>query len=139
MPLSKILVAESGNGQTSDIFMVIVNNIGIRPSGAIATSMLEKTAEMFEETYPNAVHDLKNLSYVDDVGVGEENIEKLRVKTCQIDEILEAGGMKCKGWVYSHEPGDMVEFGAESEEEDQTDFTEKVLCLLYTSPSPRDS
>ena len=115
-----------------DVYMVVVNNIGIRPSGTIATSMLEKTADMFVVTYPDAAMDLKEMSYVDDVGVGDNDLTKLKVKTSQIDEILAAGGMKCKKWIYSHESGEEVEFGGEMEDGDLKGFTEKVLGLVWS-------
>ena len=113
------------------IYMVLVNNIGIRPSGTIATSMLEMTADKFMEKYEAAAADLKKMSYVDDVGVGGKDKELVKIKTDQIDEILDAGGMVCKGWIYSHEPGEDVEIGGEMEDGDMSGITEKVLGMVW--------
>ena len=63
--------------------------------------LLEMTADLFLDVYPEAATDLKKLSYVDDVGVGDDTDDQLKTKTDQMDEILNAGGMKCKAWIYS--------------------------------------
>lgn len=114
-----------------DIYMVIVNNLGIRPSGTIATSALEMTAEMFRERYPEVVQELIDNSFVDDVGLQADTLPELEKKTQQADEILDMGGFKCKGWVLSHRPGAKVEFGSEVEESDLYDLIEKVLGMQW--------
>ena len=109
--------------------MVKVNNIGIKPSGCIATSALEKTCDMFSEKYPETSEELKDQSYVDDVGLGAPTIAELEQKVKEADEIFEAGGMKCKGWRFSHKARDEVEFGGELEGSELYGSTEKVLGM----------
>ena len=85
--------------------------MGIKPTGSIAKEAMDKSADLFEETYPNTAEQLKNGSYVDDLGVVEESREELRERTREADEILEHAGMKVHKWIYSGEDADSVELG----------------------------
>ena len=84
-----------------DTYMVLVNNIGIKPAGAIATLALQKSANIHEEKYPVASFQLKDGSYVDDVGITGKKKEDVKSLTEQCDEILKHGNMKIKRWIYS--------------------------------------
>ena len=120
-----------GEDRDPDIYIVLVNNIGIKPSGTIAGCVLEKTADMFTEKYPKVVEDLKEISYVDDVATEAWESNNLHQHTQEIDEILEAGGMECKGWKYSFEDGESLEIGSGLEGCDGDQYVEKVLGLHW--------
>ena len=38
--------------QEPDVYRVLVNNIGIKPAGAIATLALQKSVDVYQEVYP---------------------------------------------------------------------------------------
>ena len=61
-----------------EIYQVIVNNMGVKPAGSIAKEALDKSAALYEEIYPDTAEQLKNGSYVDDLGVVEESDEALK-------------------------------------------------------------
>merc|ERR1711905_98689 len=94
-----------------EIYQVIVNNMGIKPAGSIAEEAMDKSTDLFEEEYPNTAEQLKNGSYVDDLGVVEESRETLRERTQEADEILDHAGMKVHRWIYSGESAGSVEMG----------------------------
>ena len=60
-----------------DTYMVMVNNIGIKPAGAIATLALQKSSDLHQENYPVASYQLKDGSYVDDVGITGKRKEEV--------------------------------------------------------------
>ena len=70
-----------------DTFQVIVNNIGVKPAGAIATNSMYKSAYYFKDRFPENVRQLKNQSYEDDIGLTDSDNEKLAEKTKQANEV----------------------------------------------------
>ena len=94
-----------------EIFQVIVNNMGVKPAGSIAKSALDKSAKVFEKMYPDTAKQLKDGSYVDDLGVMEETMEALKQRTKEADEILDHAGMKVHKWIYSGESAGSIEMG----------------------------
>ena len=52
-----------------ETLQVIVNNICVKPAGLIAMTALYKSADVFEQRFPKTVEQLKNQSYVDDIGL----------------------------------------------------------------------
>ena len=79
-----------------DIFQVIVNNIGVKPAGAIATTSMYKSAYYFKDRFPENVKQLKNQSYENDIGLTDSDDEKLAEKTKQADEVLNHANIKVK-------------------------------------------
>ena len=76
-------------------------NMGDRPSPAIATEALYKTAELHEHKYPRAAKFVKGSSYVDDLidSVGtNKQAEELAKET---ENLLAEGNFKIKGWQMS--------------------------------------
>ena len=95
-----------------DTFQVIVNNIGVKPAGAIATTSMYKSAYYFKDRFPENVRQLKNQSYEDDIGLTDSDDEKLVKKTKQADEVLNHANMKVKQWIVSGDNQDDVEVGS---------------------------
>merc|ERR1712237_82316 len=94
-----------------EMYRVVVNNMGIKPACSIAKEAMDKSAELFEDVYPNTAEQLKTGSYVDDLGVVDESDEALKERTQEADEILKHVGMKVPKWLYSGEEADSVELG----------------------------
>ena len=94
-----------------ETYQVIVNNIGVRPAGAIATTALYKSADEHEDKFPETVWQLKNQSYVDDFGLTGSSKQELQNRKDEADVVLKHGGMKVKKWVCSGDDQEGVEFG----------------------------
>ena len=109
----RFLWRDMKKNEPPQIYRVTANNIGIKPSGCVATSALELTCDMFMEKYPVVSEEIRNSSYVDDVGLCADDHAELSKKIKQADELFEYGGFHCKGWIESHLPGEAVEFGGE--------------------------
>ena len=84
-----------------ETYQVTVNNIGVKLAGAIATLSLRKSEDMFVHMYPDTVQQLKNDSYVNDLGLTAASKEKLRERTSEADTVLKYANMKVKKWNYS--------------------------------------
>ena len=79
--------------------------------------------------------------YVDDVLSGEYSVEVAQEKVHQVDRLFAAGGFTLQKWISNvHLTLTSIEeercLNAEKIFEDRSVL--KALCLLYTSPSPRD-
>ena len=94
-----------------ETYQVIVNNIGVKPAGAIATTAMYRSADCFKIEFPEVVEQLKNQSYVDDIGLTDLDEERLAEKTQQADEILKHANMKVKRWIVSGDGQSEVEVG----------------------------
>ena len=107
---------------------VVVNNFGVKPANCIATSALHKSADLYENQYPEACQAIKEQTYIDDELVAAENEAALHQKTNQMDEITTHAGMKNKGWTYSgDETCPEIEIVSEVGDAEE----EKVLGLLW--------
>ena len=87
-------------------------NIGDKPAGCIAQVAMRETANlpMFHHLAEER-RVLEQDAYVDDILVSNDNLNKLKQITANVEHILEAGGFYMKPWVYSgqsgrSEPGD---------------------------------
>ena len=116
-----------------EIYQVIVNNIGVKPAGSIATTALYRSADAHGEQFPETVRQLKRQSYVDDIGLTDNSKKGLDIKMKEADIVLKHANMKVKGWVCSGddnrgsmEMGDVTSC-LTAEDED----TEKVLGILW--------
>ena len=76
-------------------------SFGDKPSGAIATVALRKTAEMGEDQFPEATRVILNNIYMDDIIERVETREKAKQITGDIEKLLDKGGFKLKEWTYS--------------------------------------
>ena len=109
-------------------YAVVVNNFGVKPANCIATCALHQSADLFAERYPIASQEIKDQTYVDDELTADTDMDTLREKTRQMDEITEHAGMPNKGWLYGGDASNN-EVTIGSTEED----AEKVLGLLWLS------
>ena len=67
--------------RSPDTYQVLVNNIGVKPAGVIATKALQKSSDKFKDIYQITSQQLKDRLYVDDLGLADETGEALRVRT----------------------------------------------------------
>ena len=90
------------------VYVVQVNNFGVKPANCIATAALHKSADEFAEKYPVESVELKNQTYVDDMLMAAEDKKQAVLKSTRVDEIGQHAGMPNKGWTFS---GDDVSDG----------------------------
>ena len=95
-------------GSEPETYQVTVNNIGVKPAGAIATLALQKSADIFSEVFPETSIQLKKKSYVDDLGLTGKNKEALIKRTLEADQILSHANMRVKKWVFSGDGVDSI-------------------------------
>ena len=60
---------------------VLVNNIGVKPTGSIAALALQKSASLFENQYPVTATQWRDKSYVDYIGLTAKNMKSLKSRT----------------------------------------------------------
>ena len=70
--------------------------------------------------------EVKEQTYVDDALIAARNKDEAKVKTKQIDEILEHADMPNKGWLFSGDESDALPIGADTSGEKD----DRVLGLL---------
>ena len=87
--------------QEPQTYQVVVNNIGVKPAGAIATLALQKSTQRFEDKFPVTAVQLRDRSYVDDLGITAGDQNSLRSRTAEADVILKHANMQVKKWIYS--------------------------------------
>ena len=87
--------------QKPKTYQVLVNNIGVKPAGAIAALALQKSADIHVEEFADTSCQLKGKSYVDDLGLTAEDQDELKKRTIEADSILLHANMHVKKWVYS--------------------------------------
>ena len=80
---------------------MVVNNIGVKPAGPIATLPLYKSADLHEEKFPETTRQIRKKSYVDDLGLTGNNMNDLRQRTMEADCVLKHANMHVKRWTYS--------------------------------------
>ena len=111
-----------------DIYVIQRVSFGDKPSGAIATVALRKTAEMGKDQFPEASQVILNNTYMDDIIDSVNNRTKAKQITDDIEKLLNKGGFKLKEWTYSedrssrHEPKIPME---------PSTATEKVLGVIW--------
>ena len=114
--------------QEPDIYVIQRVSFGDKPSGAIATVALRKTAEMGKDQFPEASQVILNNTYMDDIIDSVNNRTKAKQITDDIEKLLNKGGFKLKEWTYSedrssrHEPKIPME---------PSTATEKVLGVIW--------
>ena len=102
----------SRGGET---YQVVVNNIGVKPAGAIATVALRKSADEFQIKYPITAVQLRNRSYVDDLGLSASSLAMLKQRTQEADEILGHANMHVKKWTMSGDRNREIKVGETAE------------------------
>ena len=80
-----------------DTYVIQRVSFGDKPSGAIATMAMRKTAEMSSKRYPQAARTIINNSYMDDIFDSVPSKEHAKQVTDEIEKVLVKGGFKIKG------------------------------------------
>ena len=131
--LQCFLWREMDTGQEPKTYQVIVNNIGVKPAGCIATTALYKSADLFYTKYPDTSKQLKDNSYVDDLGLTARNALEAVERAKQADEILAHANMQVKKWVFSGDCVEAMDIGeSESLPLDEVG-TERMLGVLWNA------
>ena len=113
-------------------YQVVVNNIGVKPAGCIASLALYKSADRFEDQYPVTTKQLKDNSYVDDLGLTGKTKAEVIERTIQADQILAHANMKIKRWVFSGDSGGGIEIGDTSSSASLEEVgTERMLGIIW--------
>ena len=86
-----------------DTYAIQRVSFGDKPSGAIATVALRKTAEMGKNHFPEAAQIILNSTYMDDIIESVDTQERANQLTDDIEKLLEEGGFKLKEWTYSND------------------------------------
>ena len=76
-----------------ETFVITRVNMGDKPSGAIASLALRKTAEMKNDVFPVECETTLNSSYIGDI------IDNAKIITTNITNILKSGDFNVKDWV----------------------------------------
>ena len=111
---------EMDESREPETYQVIVNNIGVKPAGAIATSALYKSAEIHEEEFPVTARQIKQQSYVDDIGLTDSSRLGLETRIKEADIILDHANMPVKGWIFS---------GDDDRKEEEIEMGDVTNCL----------
>ena len=86
-----------------DTYVIQRVSFGDKPSGAIATVALRKTAEMGKNHFPEAAQIILNITYMDDIIESVDTQERANQLTDDMEKLLEEGGFKLKEWTYSND------------------------------------
>ena len=87
----------------SDVYVIQRVSFGDRPSGAIATVAMRKTAEMGTRQHPRAATIIKENSYMDDIIESVESPDNAKQLKFEIEQLLAVGGYKMKEWIISND------------------------------------
>ena len=111
-----------------DTYVIQRVSFGDKPSGAITTVALRKTAEMGKEHFPEAAQIILNSTYMDDIIESVDTHERANQLTDDIQKLLEEGGFKLKERTYSNDNSnrDDTEIPVEP-----STATEKVLGVVW--------
>ncbi|XP_033730738.1 uncharacterized protein LOC117320185 [Pecten maximus] len=97
----RFLWRDMDQGKEPDHYVMEAVTFGDRPSGAIASMALLKTAELAKELYPEVTQIIKENSYVDDILCSTDSTSAAKNLSEDIDVVLEKGGFKVKHWTLS--------------------------------------
>ena len=111
-----------------DTYVIQRVSFGDKPSGAIATVALRKTAEMGQDKYPKAAHVIKENTYMDDIIESVSDKEKAKKLAKDIENLLEEGSFKIKEWIFTNDGTDQTK--TLTLPNDASTATEKVLGVV---------
>ena len=116
-------------------YQVVVNNIGVKPAGCIASLALYKSADRFKEQYEITSVQMKNNSYVDDLGLTGGTRAEIETRVREADVILEHANMAVKKWIFSGDD-EQVDIGdlGDSVPEEETG-AERMLGVIWDPKS----
>ena len=124
----RFLWREMETTREPDIYVIQRISFGDKPSGAIATVALRKTAEMGKDQFPEASQVILNNTYMDDIIESVNDREKAKQITDDIEKLLNKGGFKLKEWTYSEDRS--IKYEPKIPMEPCT-ATEKVLGVVW--------
>ena len=118
--------------RTVDQYVLTSVTFGDRPSGAIPTSAMRMTANLYEEEYLDAAKLVRDGSYVDNLlGSVDRYPEATRLMQ-DTQQLLQQGGFQIKHWIVPKRPGE-----AEKEIGHVVKITtcpsEKILAVIWLS------
>lgn len=88
------------------VYAVTRVNIGDRPAGCIAQLAMRETERLPMFSHLGAERKiLEEDSYVEDILTSDNNLERLRRSTGEVEKILKMGGFFLKPWVWSGQSG----------------------------------
>ena len=117
--------------QEPDIYVIQRVSFGNKPSGAIATVALRKTAEVGKDQFPEASQVILDNTYMDDIIDSVNNRTKAKQITDDIEKLLNKGGFKLKESTYSEDRSSRHEPKIPMEPSTATEATEKVLGIIW--------
>ena len=129
--------------QAVDTYAIMVVNFGCKPSGAIAITVLHKTAEMCNGEYPDASSVIVKSSYMDDILTGAESTNERCKLRDDIDGVLYTGSFKIKNWVFSKNFKYIDQQGVEEEgpvvgkDPSSDEGIERVLGMVWDTYSDK--
>ena len=82
-----------------DVYVKTVLTFGDKPAPTMAQIALRKTADEAKDDFPEAAQVLKDNTYMGDICDSVRTEEEARELTKCIDNVLETGGFKVKGWL----------------------------------------
>ncbi|XP_030843375.1 uncharacterized protein LOC580152 [Strongylocentrotus purpuratus] len=94
----RFLWRDMNQEKESDVYMMKVVTFGDKPAAAMAQIGVRLTAEEGEAKYPEAAAILKRNIYMDDICDSVETEDTAKKRIAEVDELLETGGFKVKGW-----------------------------------------
>ena len=97
-----------------DVYVIERVNMGDTPAPAISSEAIYQTANKFETDSPRAAQLLKVSSYVDDLIDSFESESTAKAIAQETEEMLEKGGFKVKGWIFSGDTVDNQGEGAQA-------------------------
>ena len=128
-----------------ETYVITAVNMRDRPSGTIAIVALRKTAEISRDEFPRSSETILRNSYVDGIPESAYTREEALKITSEINQILERGGFRIKGWIMSGKSQEQEQGAQIQGHEDQhlvrvltgasTDITEleRVLGMGWNS------
>ncbi|XP_041456247.1 uncharacterized protein LOC121408709 [Lytechinus variegatus] len=121
MNVHRYLWRDMQTDRKPDVYIMKVVTFGDKPAPAMAQLALRMTAEAAEATHPKAAQVLKESVYMDDICDSVREVSEAEQLTSEIDQVLQEGGFKVKGWT-SNEA-----LKGESKKEGETRILEAAL------------
>ena len=112
-----------------DHYILTRVTFGDRPSGAVATVALHKTAEMSIDTHPHVYEVIVSNTYVDDILPNASDRKEATKLTADIDEVIDKGGFKTKGWIMTGDVNQHVDMQMNMTKNDENKL--KVLGMKW--------
>ena len=118
-----------------DTYVKTVLTFGDKPAPAMAQIALRKTAQESQSTSPDAAKTLINNVYMDDICDSVDTAKEAQKLAESIDNVLEKGGFKVKGWisnkVLKEQNQDVEDSSTEITKIFQDEAEEKVLGTVW--------